>query len=592
MRSRQLEAALNDYFAAAAVYLRGEIAAGAEVPFELGSQTARRGGSATLYCYHALTGEFIGAREPALKRLPGHAEVAKLLEHFDGVDSYLASVGGEAARAKGRSRVRATVKALLEEVFDEQTDFELRAERVEAAIARLHDSTLANASELTLVASLHGVTISSAELPLTKGLRIVQRDALLELPDAGPSALESELTENHLIVVYTAEPDEAPEAALLEGRAVLKDLLSALRLFGDGRVSLGALAWARVGGGSWTPLALGVGGRPHGMLVVTTEQEDELRAFCNLVSRRAPHDNDLAWALRRFELACERETAYEGLTDNLLALRALLEPEGAASGRLAGRLAAICATVEQRAELTERIVRAIALERSLIAGTATKNAASESLAEDVANHLRSLLRDVICGHLDPDLAVIADELLEPDELLHSDEAGDGEFDDSWPDEPSVPETAPARTPLATARSATPELATPDLDAPELAVPELATPELAAPGLVVPGLAVPEPRTLGHGASGDTAPEDRALAPGSDYAAARLQADDDAEFDDDEAGELDTDEAELLAATDIAVGPEAREAEHGWHEQSALPADGDGQALDDGSLPIDGVVSTF
>jgi hypothetical protein len=567
MRSRQLEAALSDYFAAASVYLRGEIAAGAEVPFELGSQTARRGGSATLYCYRALTGEFIGEREAALKRLPGHAEVAKLLEHFDGVDSYLASVGGEAARAKGRSRVRATVKALLEEVFDEQSDFELRSERVEAALKRLHDSTLANASELTLVASLHGVTISSAELPLTKGLRIVQRDALAELPDAGPSALESELTENHLIVVYTAEPDDAPEEALLEGRAVLKDLLSALRLFGDGRVSLGALAWARIGAGNWTPLALGAVGRPHGMLVVTGEQEDELRAFCNLVSRRAPHDNDLAWALRRFELGCERETAYEGLTDNLLALRALLEPEGPSSGRLAGRLAAICATAEQRAELTERMVRAIALERSLIAGTATKNAASQGLAEDVANHLRSLLRDVICGHLDPDLAVIADELLEPDELLHSDEDLDGEFDDAWPEETGEPVVAVgASTPVA------------------------ANPEAVVTG-AVPGLSVPEPRAVAHDPSGDpTVSEDRLLD--GDYAAARLQAGDAGEeLDGDAPEDLDTDEDELLAATDVAAAREAREAEHLWHEEPALPAEEDRQALDD-DLPIDGVVSTF
>ncbi len=424
MRSRQLETSLTDLFTAAGSYLRGELAAGAEVPFELGAQKARRGGSpTTLYCYRALTGEFIAEREPALKRLPAHVESTKLLEHFDGLDRYLASVGGDAAQAKGRARASVAVKALLDEVFDEQSDFELRPERVQATLERLQGSALAKAGELALVASLHGVTIASEELPLTKGLRIVQRDALAELPDGAMPAFEGELVENPLIVLYTTEPD-APVEGLRAGRAVLEDLLSALRLFGDGRVTLGALAWARVGSGPWTPLALGSGGRPHGMLVITSEQEDELRAFCNLVSRRAPHDNDLAWALRRFELACERETPYEGLTDNLLALRALLEPEGPASGRLAGRLAALCATAEQRAELTERTVRAIALERSLIAGTAAKNAASQDLAEGVANHLRSLLRDVICGHLDPDLAVIADELLEPDELLHVDEDAD------------------------------------------------------------------------------------------------------------------------------------------------------------------------
>jgi hypothetical protein len=420
MRSRQLETSLAEFFAAAGVHLRAEVAAGAEVPFELDSRSGRRGQKATpLYCYRALTGPFISEREPALKRLPGHAEAAKLLESFEGLDRYLASVGGEAARAKGRTRVRAAIKALLEDVFDEQTDFELRAERVQAALERLQQATLANAGELTLVATLHGLTIASPELPLTKGLQIAQCDALEGLPDAALSAYEGGRAESHLIVLYTTD-EEDPHDALLGGRDVLKDLLSALRLFGDGRVTLGALAWARVGGGGWTPLALGAGGRPHGMLVVTAEQEDELRAFCNLVSRRTPRDNELAWALRRFELGCERDSAYEALSDNLLALRALLEPEGPSSGLLAGRLAALCATPERRVELTERIVAAVELERSVIAGRASDSAQSRALAEDVADHLRALLRDVICGHLESDLAVIADELLEPDELLDID----------------------------------------------------------------------------------------------------------------------------------------------------------------------------
>src|SRR6202035_1125789 len=154
--------------------------------------------------------------------------------------------------------------------------------------------------------------------------------------------------------------------AIANGREILKDLLRALRLFGDGRVTLGALGWARVAGGSWNAVALGAGGRPHGMLIVTAEQEDELRAFCNLVSRRAPHGNELAWALRRFELGCERESPYEALTDHLLALRAVLEPEGQSSGLLAGRMAALCATPEQRLELTERMLAALALEQSAI----------------------------------------------------------------------------------------------------------------------------------------------------------------------------------------------------------------------------------
>jgi hypothetical protein len=144
---------------------------------------------------------------------------------------------------------------------------------------------------------------------------------------------------------------------------------------------------------------------------VTVEQEDELRAFCNLVSRRAPAGNELAWALRRFEMGCERSSELEALSDNLLALRAMLEPEGPASGLLAGRLAALCATPERRLALTERAVQAIALERATIAGTGREQHGARALAQEVADHLRALLRDVICGHLDPDLVGLADELL-------------------------------------------------------------------------------------------------------------------------------------------------------------------------------------
>jgi hypothetical protein len=411
MRSRQLETALADFLDAAASHLSADVAAGAEVPFELGSTVRRRGQSATpLYCYRALTGPFIAEREPALKRLAGHAEVAKLLEGFEGLDRYLASMGADPGRAKGRTRVRAAIKALMEDVFEEQTDFQLRPERLRAALDRLEQSAFASASQVTLVATLHGLTIASTELQLTRGLTIAHRDALQGMPEAALAGGEGGREENHLIVVHSSE-DEDPQDALLQGREVLKDLLRALRLFGDGRVTLGALAWARIGAGPWSALVVGTGGRPHGMLVVTGEHEDELRAFCNLVSRRAPNRNELAWALRRFELGCERDSPGEALTDHLLALRALLEPEGPSSGLLAGRLAALCATPEQRLELTRRIVQAVSLERDAIAG-ATLKPPAHALAEDVANHLRALLRDVICGHLMPDLVTLADELLE------------------------------------------------------------------------------------------------------------------------------------------------------------------------------------
>jgi hypothetical protein len=413
MHQLPLQAALSEFLEAAADHLTAEISAGAEVPYELESQRAR-GAGAALYCYRALTGEFIAERQSQLEDLASYGPAARELERFDGLDRYLANIGAETARGDVRSRVRAASLALLRDVFAEQTDFELRPERLRAALARVERAALAGAGQTTLVATLRGLTIGSSELALTSGLTISQPNVLEGLPE-GALLAAGDGHEGHLIVALTTGEDD-PREAIARGREILKDLLRALRLFGDGRVTLGALAWARVAGGAWKPLALGVGGRPHGMLIVTAEQEDELRAFCNLVSRRAPYGNELAWALRRFELGCERDSWFEALTDHLLALRVLLEPEGPSSALLPARLAALCAMPERRAELSERALQALALERDVMLGGAPQladrsRAAGRELAQDMSDHLRALLRDVICGHLDPNLVSLADQLL-------------------------------------------------------------------------------------------------------------------------------------------------------------------------------------
>jgi hypothetical protein len=158
-------------------------------------------------------------------------------------------------------------------------------------------------------------------------------------------------------------------------------------------------------------VALGTGGRPRSLTLIPAAQEDELRAFCSLVTRRRPGAGELSWALSRYEMGCERLAPFEALSDYLLALRALLEPEGPASGRLAGRLAAICATPQERPALAERVAHAISLERAVIAGLAPAAPGVDALVDELAGHLRALLRDAVCGHLDHDLRAVADEIL-------------------------------------------------------------------------------------------------------------------------------------------------------------------------------------
>src|SRR6202020_3610695 len=137
--------------------------------------------------------------------------------------------------------------------------------------------------------------------------------------------------------------------------------------------ALGPIAWTRIDSGAWRPVPLGGSGRPRLIRRIAAEHEDELRAFSNLMARRTPSSGEISWALARFEMGCERLAPFEALTDYLLALRALLEPEGPSSGRLAQRLAVICAAPEDRARLAERTGDAVSLERALIGGIAPRH---------------------------------------------------------------------------------------------------------------------------------------------------------------------------------------------------------------------------
>ena len=158
------------------------------------------------------------------------------------------------------------------------------------------------------------------------------------------------------------------------------------------------------------PLATGLR-RTTGDCLLTTEEEDPLRAFCGLVSRRTPRAGELAWALRRFELGCERGGAVEALTDWLLAARALFADgrprlrarRRAARGdlRRAGR--------PRRGSAPRR--EAISLERAAMAGFVRPTPEVDALVSELGGCLRAMLRDVLCGHLDPALRRLADELL-------------------------------------------------------------------------------------------------------------------------------------------------------------------------------------
>ena len=113
-----------------------------------------------------------------------------------------------------------------------------------------------------------------------------------------------------------------------EARVRFKKLLTALRLFKAGGLSLGPLAFGRVDEGPWQPLPLGASGIARGgPWALEAAEQPELAELVDLVAAAKPTGR-IAWALTRFEMGCERALDTEALSDSLLAL-------GSVSARLA-----------------------------------------------------------------------------------------------------------------------------------------------------------------------------------------------------------------------------------------------------------------
>ena len=407
MRNTSLHGVLEAFTADASGRLAMETARGAEIPFEVVEEPGAR---ASLYCYRPLTGAFIRDRLAMLAALPTYAPAARALASLEGVDAYLRQRGEARIPGDGRERADAALRAFLSYVFAERSEFGFDPTRFERAYAELERALYEGRCVATVIAPLLGIALESStkELALGDGLSLMRGDAVADAP---AEAIWGNGEEPNVLAVLTVAHDRTARSPVSAARGRFRRVLTALRLFERGGYALGPIGWARTDSGAWRTVALGSSGRPRFVTFISAEHEDELRAFCSLIARRAPTSGEVAWALARFEMGCERLAPFESLTDYLLALRALLEPEGAGSGRLAQRLAAICAKPEDRAHLAEHTAHAISLERAVIAGLAPAEPGVDALVDELAEHLRALLRDVICGHLDPDLRTVADELL-------------------------------------------------------------------------------------------------------------------------------------------------------------------------------------
>ena len=409
MRNGTLHGILEAFTSDAACQLAMETARGAEVPFEV---IEERAGPRPAVLLPPADGRLHPrAARRASRRCRRTRPRRARWTSLDGAENYLRQRGEARIPDEPRERADAALRSFLGSVFDERSEFEFDQTRFEAAYAELELALYEGRCVTTVIAPLLGLALDpeSDEVPLGEGLSLVRGETL---PDAPADAVWADAEEPNVLAVLTVSQERSARPAVSLARARFRRVLTALRLFERGGYALGPVAWTRTDNGPWRPAAARLERPVRGSRrCCRRRNEDELRAFCNLIARRMPNGGEVAWALARFEMGCERLTPFEALTDYLLALRALLEPEGPSSGRLAGRLAAICARPPDRAGLAERVAHAISLERAVIAGLAPAQAGVDTLVEEMAEHLRALLRDVLCGHLDPELRRLADELL-------------------------------------------------------------------------------------------------------------------------------------------------------------------------------------
>jgi hypothetical protein len=398
MRSGQLHQALHAFSIEAGAALTAATARGEEVGFEV-VQDRPRTHRPALYCYQPLTGEFIARHWHELRAQPSAPGAIAELSAMPGLSSYLEL---HAVLATDEDEVAETaLRCFVARVFDGcDKTFVLIPERFEPAYRELFETALEQRTEIALLGLLRGVSSTAKEIALGEGTLLAPLERLGRVPP-DPAWARGDCP----ALVVAIDPGDEPDG-VERALAAMLELQSAMRLYAGG-ISFAPLAWIHSEGTHWRALSLSRGGRSDGRVVLVAEQQEELRSFCAMVARRRPSEGLLGWAMRRFELGCEREDRLEGLSDHLLALRALLEPEGAGSGRLPGRLAALCAEGPDSTELAKRMMRALQLEQAVIGGGALAGGAL-ALAAEVEERLRSLLRDVIAGQLRGDLAAVAD----------------------------------------------------------------------------------------------------------------------------------------------------------------------------------------
>jgi hypothetical protein len=435
MRNLVVREGLTEMARDGARLFKGLIASGEEIPYEV----REPGNGSPLVQYEPLTERFVRDHVGALRELDSFGAACAAIESAELAGRYLEQFGVNVpVDAKARAELAGTV--FLCRLWADSTDFSLDRERLEVAIDELEAGGEATEGEIEVIVPARGLQMPATSLDLATA-SIVRADTVDVPAEAratdGMGAAGWEPT--FLAVARFAEPDpeseDTPDVGTLATEA-FKRLITTLRLYKAGGVSLGPHAWTKIAGDRWRRIATGAGKpRPGGYRLTETDLADLAALSRALAGPSTPFGRQaadrpglpaaLGRAISRFEAGLERQVVLEALNDYLLSLRFVLEGGGPADLGLAMRVAALCAEPDHRDEVKAVVDRAVALERELWSGEPPAGGpAPAETATQLEELARAILKDAACGHLGSELRSTADEILLADGLAVGDGAAE------------------------------------------------------------------------------------------------------------------------------------------------------------------------
>jgi hypothetical protein len=404
VRDPLLNEALRRLSAEAATRFATLVASGDQIPFDVAEQ---EGPDSLFHSYVPLTARYVHEREAELRSLPSFEPAREAVELSDVAAPYLEE-RGEPVAADPVERAARLLTVFTASLWDGCTEFSLDRGRLDGALAVLDAEIVAVDEADVVVVPIVGLHMPVARLRLPHGAELVRADTF----DAPIEAMRSEgmgrsAWEPQFLAI--AEQEEGADSAAAALRQ-LGELVSVMRLFKPGGIGLGPHAFVPTGEAGWRRIATGAPA-PRGDGYRLDEGETaELVELAGTLEARPDPDGSLAWAVRRFELGCERPTALEGLSDHLLALRAVLDGQGPVGASLPMRAAALIADGStDRLEARERVEAALELERAHMSGAPAEGTAE--LAAWIEESVRRILREAALGGLGTNLNEVADETL-------------------------------------------------------------------------------------------------------------------------------------------------------------------------------------